>query len=74
MDPVEREFGYERQNGTPRLTPAQGRRARHKTNSPKTHSHSGLLLAAGEDGRVRRLPCPRCCMPPRQKPRVGGAQ
>lgn len=74
MNPVAREFKYEAQNGTPRLTPKQGRRVRHKYGSRKTHSHEDLLMLVSEDGSVRRQRCSRCC--PAGKPRaaVGGTR
>lgn len=54
------------------LTPAQRRRVSHKGNSPKTHSHNGLVVVDGDD--VRRQPCPRCSPAPRPRQAVGGTR
>lgn len=40
------------------LTPKMRRRLRQKKNS--SHSHRDLETVINLDGRVRRLPCPRC--------------
>jgi hypothetical protein len=57
----------------PVLTPPQRRRMKHKKNSPKTHSHDGLVMVDA-DGKVRRQACTRCNPRGRQPRAVGGVR